>query len=189
MRGAWLAAPEKGFRVETVGVAGQPGARLICDHAECHFLYTENGCPRKQSSRRTNLAPLAGIDMEVADLAVLLGGGIPVVPHEAAWIADDADGSGPVMKLSRRLYGEVEKIYFAANMADVRAVEVFGLTGLKYRAEIVSTRIVDGYRIPDILKIESDGASMTLTVERAWYGVSLPTDAFVPKLPENELCD
>ncbi len=189
LRGAWLAVPEQGFRVETVGLAGQPGVRLICDGSQCHFLYTENGCPRKRSSRQTSLKQLAGIDMDVADLVVLLGGGVPVVSHDAAWMDDGADGAGPVMKLSRRFYGEVEKIYFTSNMADVRAVEVFGLTGLKYRAEIVSTRMKDGYRVPDMLEIENDAASMALTVERVWLDVSFPPDAFAPKLPENIPCE
>ncbi len=189
VRGAWLAVPKQGFRVETIGLAGQPGARLICDAAECHFLYTENGCTRKQRSRRTNLKPLAGIDMDVADLVVLLGGGVPVVSHEVAWMADGADGAGPVMKLSRRFYGEVGTIHFSPDMADVRMVEVFGFTGLKYRAQIVSTRLVDGYRVPDVLKIENDTASLVLNVERAWFDVSFPPDAFVPKLPENTRCD
>ncbi len=189
VRGAWLAVPEQGFRVETVGLAGHPGARLICDTSECYFLYTENGCYRKRSTRRTNLKPLAGIDMDVADLVVLLGGGVPVLSHDAAWMAKGADGAGPVMKLSRQFYGEVGKIHFLPDMSDVRAVEVFGLTGLKYRAQIVSTRMVDGYRVPDVLKIENNKASVVLKVEKAWFDVSFLPDAFVPKLPENHTCD
>ena len=39
-RGAWLGVPEDRFRIETVGMAGQPGARLICDGAQCHLIYS-----------------------------------------------------------------------------------------------------------------------------------------------------
>ncbi len=189
IRGAWLGVPNRKLRIETIGLAGQPGARLICDGKECHFIYSENGCYRKHTSRATNLRQLAGIDMEVADLVILLGGGVPIASHDAAWMEDAGYSSRPVMKLNRRFYGVVEKIYFSSDMAAVSMVEVFGFKDLKYRVQIVSTRVVDGYMVPDVLEIENETASMTLKVERAWFDVSYSPEAFVPQLPENNRCD
>ncbi len=189
MRGAWLGVPERKFRVETIGLAGQPGARLICDGDACHFIYSENGCYRMVTSREANLRLLAGIDMDVTDLVVLLGGGIPVVAHDAAWMADDAASAGPVLKMSRRFYGEVGRIYFSPDMAQVHKIEVFGFRGLKYRAQIVSVRTVDGYRVPDILEIENERAAFSLRVERAWFDVPYSPEAFVPWVPESNRCD
>lgn len=189
MRGAWLGVPERKFRVETIGLAGQPGARLICDGDACHFIYSENGCYRKVTRREANLRLLAGIDMDVSDLVVMLGGGVPVVSHDAVWMADDAGSAGPVLKLSRRFYGEVGKIYFSPDMEQVRKIEVFGFRGLKYRARIISVRTVNGYRVPDMLEIENDRASFTLRVERAWFDVSYSPEAFVPWVPESNRCD
>ena len=188
-RGAWLGVPERRFRVETVGVAGQPGVRLICDGDACHFLYEENACFRKISSRRQNLSQLAGIDMDVADLVLLLGGGIPVVDHDAAWIENENDPGGPVIKLHRRFYGEVETIRFTGDMSRVREVAVYGFRNLKYRAEIVSTRLVNGRRIPDRLLVENEDAAMQLVVERVWYDTEYGPDAFIPRVPEERLCD
>lgn len=188
-RGAWLGVPERRFRVETLGVAGQPGIRLICDGEACHFLYPENGCFRKISSRRQNLSQLSGIDMDVADLVLLLGGGIPVADHDTAWIEGADDPEGPVVKLHRRFYGEVETIRFTGDMSRVREVAVYGFRGLKYRAEIVSTRMVDGRQIPDRLLVENEEAAMQLVVERVWFGEAFPPDAFVPKIPEGRRCD
>lgn len=188
-RGAWLGVPENRFRIETVGMAGQPGARLICDGAQCHFIYSENGCYRKISTPEKNLRHLAGIDMEVADLVVLLGGGVPVVDHDTAWMEGNGDPAGPVMVLKKRFYGEVGKIYFSPDTDRVEIIEAYGFRQLKYRAEIISTRVVDGYVVPDILRIENDDAAMVLNVSRAGFGVSYPADAFVPAMPENDRCD
>lgn len=190
MRGAWLAVPPDRFRVETIGgVAGQPGTRLICDPAECHLVYFEDGCFRKISTRNKNLGRLAGIDMDVADLVLLLGGGLPIVPHDDARVEEDIDSFGAVMKLTKRFHGDVEKIYFSTDMSHVRMVEVFGFRELKYRATVVSTRMVDGYRVPEILHIENDNAEMELNLDRAWFDVDAASDAFVPDLPEDRRCD
>ncbi len=188
-RGAWLGVPEKRFRIETVGVAGQPGVRLICDGDACHFLYAENGCFRKISSLRQNLSQLADIDMDVADLVLLLGGGIPVADHDTAWIEGEDDPEGPVMKLHRRFYGEVGTIRFTGDMSRVREVAVYGFRNLKYRAEIVSTRMVNGRRIPDRLLVENADAAMQLVVERVWFDTEYAPDAFIPRVPEERLCD
>lgn len=189
VRGAWLGVPDNLFRVETVGMAGQPGARLICDKENCHFIYSEEGCLQKVSSRQKNLKPLAGIDMDVSDLLLLLGGGVPIVSHDTAWIEEVSGHDGPVIKMTRRFYGDVEKIYFTPDMSNVRMVEIYGFRGLKYRAEIVSMRIVDGYEVPDMLRIEDGSASMALRVERAWFDVVYSPEAFVPQLPEEGGCD
>jgi hypothetical protein len=187
MRGAWMGVPDNLFRVETIGVVGQPGARLICDGDQCHFLYSEDGCLRKISSREKNLRPLAGIDMDVSDLVLLLGGGVPIVPHDAAWMEDTPEG--PVLKLNRRFYGRVERIYFTPDMTHVYRVEIFGVRGLRYRAEIASTQMVDGYEAPDVLWVEDDSASMALKVDRAWFDVDYSPEAFVPQMPETGRCN
>lgn len=187
-RGAWLGVPDQWrFRVESIGIAGQPSIRLICDADACHFIYPENGCYRKISTRERNLGRLAGIDMEVADLVVLLGGGIPLVPHDKAWIEEES--TGPVMIMYRRFYGMVGKIYFTPDMSRVHTVELFGFRRLKYRAEIPSTSFVDGHVVPDLLLIENEAVAMELRVERRWFDVSYSPESFVPVLPENKSCN
>lgn len=188
-RGAWLGIPDGRFRVETLGMAGQPGLRLICDSDECHFIYSENGCLRKISSRKKNIGQLTGIDMDVADLVVLLGGGIPVVSHDAAWTGDPHAPGGPVITLHRRFFGEVQRIRFSPDMSRVREVSVFGFRGLKYRAEVVSIRKADGYVVPDVLHIDNEDAYLVLKVERAWFDdITYSPDAFIPDVPEDKLC-
>ena len=184
-RGAWLGVPDQRLRIESIGIAGQPSIRLICDRDACHFIYPENGSIRKISSRDRNLRRLAGIDMDVSDLVLLLGGGVPLAPHDTAWMEDGP--AGPVITLNRRFYGNVQKIYFTPDTSRVRMIEMFGFRALKYRAEIPSASLVDGYLAPDTLWVEDEAAALELRIERSWFDVTYSPESFIPALPENNM--
>lgn len=187
IRGAWIGAPEGMLRVEPLGVAGQPLAKLICDREACYFLFFENGCYKKRKSSEKSLKPLTGIEMDVNDLVLLFAGGVPVYPHDFAWI--DSTEKGRVLMLENRLQGVVEKIYLGPGLQANR-VEVFGWRGLEYRADMSKIREVNGYSVPGAILIENKAnAGLRIFIDRSWMGVTLPADVFVPKLPETNPCD
>ncbi len=189
IRGAWVGAPPGRFRVEALGLTGQPLAKLICDKRSCSFLFSENGCFKEVKRNEKSLKPLTGVAVDVDDLVLLLGGGVPVYPHDSAWI-EPAEGGGEVLVLRQRWGGIVEKLFFSPGGDRIDRIEIYGFTGLRYQAEIGPVLTGQSDLLPEFVRIVNDEkAGMQIMAERGWTEAVLPEDVFVPKLPDALRCD
>lgn len=191
VRGAWSAAPDGRFRVEPLGLTGQPLAKMICDYEACHFQFIEDGCLKVVKSGAKSIDPLTGVAIDINDLILLLGGGIPIRSHAYAWIEPSPEeDSESVLVLAGRLGSPVEKIFFSQGTTDIDRLEVYGWKGLIFRAHIGSAMVVDGHRMPGELRIENeDPAGLSIKVERSWAGMPVSDELFSTDLPENNRCE
>lgn len=185
VRAAWLGAPGGRFRVEAMGLSGQPFVKVICGPDLCSFHFPEGGEVRRRDTGRRSLGRLAGVDIDVDDLALLLGGGVPIADHDSV-AAYQTLGGGSMLVLKKRFSGTVQRIRFSTDPVSVREVEMFAWQGTAYRAEISEVRSVDGRNMPFELQIsDPEGNRLSVSVERCWADAAVPARAFSPELPGN----
>ncbi|MFW6283971.1 MAG: hypothetical protein ACOC1H_01105 [Desulfosalsimonas sp.] len=185
VRAAWLAAPGGRFRVEAMGFAGQPFVKIICGPDLCSFHFQEDGEVRRRDTGRRSLGMLAGVDIDVDDLALLLGGGVPIADHDMAAAYQTLRGDA-MLVLKKRFSGTVQRIRFSTDPIRVREVEMFTWQGSAYLAEILAVRSEDGRNMPSQLQIsDAEGHRLLVNVERSWADAAVPARAFSPELPGN----
>ena len=186
---AWIAKPGDRLRIEMISFTGQPMAKLVCNGKDAFFYWPDADCYHKQQLGKSPLKSLIGIPVGVDDLIALLGGGVPVYPHDSISIRQNPLSKETVVILKRKWYGVVEKITVAPDPSGITQVEVYDWRHLLYRVVIASEKIIQGRRMPSVLRITDDsGALLILTVDRCWWNVSVPADAFVVKLPAKDKC-
>ncbi|MBA2881748.1 outer membrane biogenesis lipoprotein LolB [Desulfosalsimonas propionicica] len=185
VRAAWLGAPGGRFRVEAMGLAGQPFGKIICGPELCSFHFPEGGELRRRDTGRRSLGRLAGVDIDVDDLALLLGGGVPIADHDSVAAYRTLCGD-PMLVLKKRFSGTVQHIRFSTDPIRVREVEMFTWQGTAYRAEILAVRSADERNMPSELQIsDAEGHRLSVSVERCWADAAVPARAFSPELPGN----
>ncbi|MGM0451903.1 MAG: hypothetical protein ACQERN_01900 [Thermodesulfobacteriota bacterium] len=187
VRMAWLGASGGRLRVEALALTGQSFAKLVCDRSDCYFLFRDDsGEHRREKSGTRTVEPLTGISVDVDALVLMLGGGVPIADHDAAWMQAGEGDNGDVVVLRDRWRGVVQKIYLTADGSGIRQIKRFGVTGLRYSAEISRLQMTDGRRMPYAVQIrDKDGNFMAISVQRCWADIDLPEDVFDPGLPEN----
>lgn len=186
---AWIAQPPERLRIEMISFTGQPMAKLVCDGENAFIYWPDSDCFHKQKLGHSPLKSLIGIPVGVNDLITLLGGGVPVYPHDSISVQKDVPSRGDVITLKRKWQGVVEKIIMVPGQTVARQVDIYDWRHLLYRAVVMSERVVRGRRIPAALKITDDsGASLVLSVDRSWWDVPVPADAFIVKLPAQDRC-
>ncbi len=185
VRAAWMGAAGGRLRVEAMGLAGQSFAKVICDPRQCYFYLLQDSEVSCKNTSRRNLAPLAGINLEVEDLLFLLGGGVFLADHDTA-AAYKGDSGDLVLVLRKSFSGIVQIIRLAENPLQVYETEVFNWRGLSYRALIHESSVADGRNMPLDLRIsDQSGHHLRISVERFWTDAAVPEHAFSPELPEN----
>ncbi len=186
---AWIAKPSDRLRIEMISFTGQPMAKLVCDGKNAFIYWPDSDCFHEQKLGSSPIKSLIGIPVGVNDLIALLGGGVPVYPHDSISIQQNVPSKGDVITLKRKWQGVVEKIIVAPGRTAVRQVEVYGWRHLLYRAVVESVKVVRGRRIPAVLKItDGSGASLILSIDRSWWDMPVPADAFIVKLPSQDRC-
>lgn len=185
VRAAWLGAPGGRFRVEAMGLAGQPFVKIICGPDLCSFHFPEDGELRRRDTGRRSLGLFAGVDIDVDDFALLLGGGVPIADHDRVAAYQMLCGDS-VLVLKKRFSGTVQRIRFSTDPVSVREVEMFAWQGTAYLAEILAVRSSDGRNMPFELQIsDAEGHRLSVSVERCWANAAVPARAFSPELPGN----
>ncbi|MBS0014308.1 MAG: hypothetical protein KFF46_10085 [Desulfobacterales bacterium] len=185
VRAAWMGAPGGRFRVEAMGLAGTPFAKVICGPDLCSFHFTEDGEIRRRDTGRRSLDLLAGVDIDVADLALLLGGGVPVSDHDTAAAYQTLSGE-PMLVLKKRFSGTVQRIWFSTKPVRVREMEMLNWQGVAYRVVIHAVSSKKGRNMPLELEVSDEkGHRLQLSVERLWADAAVPARAFSPELPAN----
>ena len=185
VRAAWMTAPGGCFRVEALGLAGQPFAKVICNPDRCAFHLLENGQLRKKNTGRRSLAPLAGVDIRIDDLGLLLAGGVPLIDYDAA-AAYETDTGSLMLELKKRFSGTGQRLLFDPDSLDIREIKIFGRGEVAYRVRIPEMLASKGRRVPARLEIsDPDGHFLRLTVERFWTDAAVSKKVFSPEFFEN----
>lgn len=186
---AWIAKPAGQLRMEMISFTGQPMAKLVCNGKDAFFYWPDKGCYHKQRLGRSPLKSLIGIPVGVNNLIALLGGGVPVYPHDSIAVRKNGGHRGNVISLKRKWQGVVEKIIMAPDPSTVHQIDVYNWRHLLYRIVVESDMVTGGRRVPSVLRITDDsGHVLLLSVDRSWWDVSIPRDAFVVRLPAQDKC-
>ena len=183
VRAAWMGADGGRFRLEALGLAGQPFAKIICGSGSCSFYFFSDSEMFHQKTSRQNLGPVTGIDIKVNDLLFLLGGGVNLAGYtKADAYRDDSDDL--LLVLKKTFSGIVQVIRFDGDTLRPVGVKGFGRRGVLYQADIHEVSEAGGRYMPLDLSIsDSSGNRMHFDVERFWTDMVVPESSFSHELP------
>lgn len=185
VRAAWMGAAGRCFRMEALGMAGQPFAKIICGSGKCSFYFISDSEIIQRKTSRRNLAPVTGIDIEVNDLLFLLGGGVSLSDYNKAE-AYSHDPKDLMLVLKKTFFGTVEIISFDRQSLRITQVQKIGHSGLLYQADINNASADSGRYMPVELRIsDKSGNRMRISVERFWTDIVVPESAFSHDLSGN----
>lgn len=176
-RAAWVGADEDRFRVEILGISGQPDRAMAGDGQWLYLLSKTEKRLFKQRSSDTDLGRLISIAIKPRDLVSLLAGRTPIPEYGfAELLSDPAHGLVLVLEKNRHV---VEKVFFSGDMPNVSRIERFDRNGeLLFEALFEVMQDIDGYRVPKRLSIIGPGAGLELTVERYWTFAKVSSETF-----------
>jgi hypothetical protein len=111
---------------------------------------------------------------------------VPLLEFDSIQFVEARPGQGPVLVLADNWWGTRQKIFYDKSLSQVQRVDVFNRSGsLQYSAEILSTQLINSYRVPGQLRLSSTkGIDFQLDIHRYWVNVELPPDVFVLTPPQ-----
>jgi outer membrane lipoprotein-sorting protein len=179
-RAAWVAAPDGRIRMEMLGPTGHSVAKFIFDGNTYAYVSHLDQQVHTYSRSNLNLGPLMGVAVPADDMVFYLVGGIPLREYDHMdLVTDDATGH-PVLVLTKRWRGTVQKIYPDMERQTVNRVEVFNRWGqLAYRADLGRFRQVNERQIPFSIQLtDEDGNGLRIDSDNYWTDVSLAPEMF-----------
>jgi len=178
-RVAWIAAAPDRIRLHVFGLLGQGRLTLAADGRRITLHSAADGRFYSRRADDPDLQKVVGFPIHVSDLVSLLMGRIPLRDHTRTRVVPDAGGSGGLVLSLDGFWGSRQKITFDAR-GRVREAAYFGAAGgLRYRVTLTARRRVDGYELPQELRLSTeDGRRLRLVVSRCWANPALPEGVF-----------
>jgi hypothetical protein len=185
-RVAWIG--EKPLKLSiAVLVSGYPAVKLATDGKWLYYLEVrgQDTTFRKIPASDPSLKKLISIPISSSEVIMLLAGQIPMPKFDSAALIEEKAPPGYVLVLKEKWWGVRQKIYYDQSISEVRRVDVFQRSGaLKYRAEIENRQSINGFQVPQQLRLLThDGADCLLMIDRYWVNVDPPPDVFVLSTP------
>jgi hypothetical protein len=186
-RVAWIGEKPVKFSIAVL-ISGYPAVKLAADGRWLYYLEVQGQETRfrKMETSDPDLKRLISIPVSVSDVIALLSGRVPLPEFDAVIINQEIAGQQFALLLTDRWWGIRQKIVYDASLSRIRRIEVYRRSGsLRYRAEIESTQQVDGFEVPQRLRLSNDeGIDFLLQINRYWVNVELPPDVFVLTPPQ-----
>jgi hypothetical protein len=186
-RVAWIGEKPVKFSIAVL-ISGYPAVKLAADGRWLYYLEVQgqNTQFRKMAASDPDLKRLISIPISVSDVIALLSGRIPLPEFDSVTFVQDTLNQGPVLVLIDNWWGIRQKIYYDATLSRIQRVDVFHRSGsLQYRAEIEGIQRVNGFQVPQRLRLASnDGIDFRLTIQRYWVNVDLSPSVFVLTPPK-----
>ncbi len=182
----WIAAVPGKLRIAMRSFSGQPVVSFASDGQWLYFFSHADSKFYKQRAQNTTLKRFFSIPINSADIVSILGGSIPLTPHNKAVVEKKGSENKYVMILKKRWGNVIQKIYFNENKSRVRKVEMIGTSGvLLYSIEFCGIRTIEKYQVPDCLIFSNaEGRGFQLEIDRYWADVEVSPSAFVLTPPQ-----
>ncbi len=181
-RAAWIGERPAKFSMAIL-VSGYPAIKLATDGVWLYYLeiHGQDTTFRKIATRDPDLDKLISISISASDVIALLSGRIPLPTFDSVTFIQETAARGPLLVLTDKWRGIQQKIFYDETLTEVQRVEVYHRSGtLKYRAEIANPQWVNGFQVPQRLRLSNDdGIDFELDIHRSWVNVELPPSVFV----------
>lgn len=200
-RTVWTGYGTKRFRIEILGISGQPVLSFADDGKWMTWRSLHPPRFAKKPSSESSLERLIDLPVRIPDIIALIAGRAPVREYRSASIISRSSGTGPYPQSSakdgekesalvlKRLWGRLaERILFADAEKELRQIEIFdGFGRLSYRAVFEKMQTLSGYRVPRrILMTNDTDVTLTLEIRRYWVDVQPRPSLFVLTPPEEK---
>jgi len=186
-RVAWIGEKPVKFSIAVL-ISGYPAVKLATDGRWLYYLEVQGQETqfRKMAARDPDLKRLISIPISASDVIAFIAGRIPLPEFDSVTFVEETSNKGPVLVLTDNWWGTRQKIFYNAPLSQVQRVDVFHRSGsLRYRAEIESTRRVNGFQVPQRLRLSNDdGVDFQLDIHRYWINVDLSPSVFVLTPPD-----
>ncbi len=181
-RAAWIGERPLKFSMAIL-ISGYPAVKLATDGVWLYYLEIQGQDTkfRKIATRDPDLDKLITISISVSDTIALLCGRIPLPKFDSVTFVQEKTARGPLLVLADKWWGIQQKIFYDETLSQVQRIDVFHRSGtLKYRAEIENAQWVNGFHVPQRLRLSNnDGIDLQLDIHRYWVNVELPPSVFV----------
>jgi hypothetical protein len=186
-RVAWIGERPVKFSIAVL-ISGYPAVKLAADGRWLYYLEVQGQESRfrKMATSDPDLEKLIWIPISISDVIVLLSGRIPLPEFDSIEFIQETSKQQFALVLTDSWWGIQQKIFYDATLSQIQKVEVYHRSGsLRYRAEVQGTRQVDGYKVPQRLKLSNDdGIDFLLDIHRYWVNVEVPPEVFVLTPPK-----
>lgn len=180
-RVAWIGALPDKLSIAVL-VAGRPVVKIAADgkHLYAIDLSDPKGSYKKIRVADPRLDRLTRIPATVKEITSILAGQIPLRTHSRA-VIQRADPGEDVTLVLEKWWAVVQKIHLSPDKKFVRRVEFFKTDGtLLYRIEFLDAQVVQGYRVPQRLRLSTEnGSAVQLDIERFTADVPITPVMFI----------
>jgi outer membrane biogenesis lipoprotein LolB len=188
-RVAWAGAGEDRLRIEVMGPAGKPVARLAMDgrHLYFHSFYPQRFHRKPLSDN--SLKYLTDVPIKISDLQAFMRGRIPIRPYRRS-VFSKKDEPGKSLLVLKNWWGvTVERIHLDPVRNRFSRLEFFSGGG-----QPVYHALLDDYQSKGVLEMPyrmtftsmDKSHGLELAVERLWMNVPVSENMFTLKNPEME---
>ena len=182
-RMAWAEIlPDNKLRMDIMGAVGVKVATLASDGKWVYLRIDQENRFYKKKNGRKLFKRMVDIPITIKDMVQLLGGKIPLAPHQSAVLIDKKN-SDPAyaLELIDKRGNTCQRIFFNSDLHYPMGFEILESDGtVSYQAEFSEMISLDNYRLPKHLILSSaDGNRFELAVERYWLNQPLPPSRFI----------
>jgi len=179
-RTAWIGSYPGRFRIEILGISGQPFISLAADHDNLFFLSHADAAYFHRDNPGATLEKLSSIPVTINDIMEFLTGRIPIREHESFYLTRSDSTNSYILTLEKQWTGTTEKIYLDETKTKIYKVEMFDIMGaLNYRAELKGAIPIDGFEIPSSLMLANEsGESFSLRIDRYFTNIPVAQSMF-----------
>ena len=186
-RVAWIGQRPVKFSIAVL-ISGYPAVKLAADGRWLYYLEVQGqeSLFRKMATSDPDLKKLIWIPISISDVIALLSGRIPLPEFDSIEFIQEISNQQFALVLTDSWWGIQQKIFYDATLSRIQKVEVYHRSGsLRYRAEVQNTQQVDGFEVPQRLRLSNDdGIDFLLDIHRYWVNVEVPPEVFVLTPPK-----
>jgi hypothetical protein len=186
-RVAWIGEKPVKFSIAVL-ISGYPAVKLAADGRWLYYLEVQGQETRfrKRATSNPDLKRLISIPISISDVIALLSGRIPLPEFDSVEFIQEISDQPFALILTDSWWGIQQKIFYDATLSRIQRVEVYHRSGsLRYRAEVESIQQVDGFEVPQRLRLSGDdGIDFLLDIHRYWVNVEVPPSVFMLAPPK-----
>ncbi len=155
-RAVWAGAEPGRVRFDARTPFGLPALSLACDESYLTAMAHSEGKYYRKHVGSSSLGQVFPVDMSCQDLYRLMTGRPPLIDYHSARLEKAEEEGMLTIQLSRRFKGTVARLRVDAQNRTLAGVELLNIHGKpRYQAWLVDSRMVEGFRLPHRLLLES----------------------------------
>ncbi len=155
-RAVWAGAEPGRVRFDARTPFGLPALSLACNESYLTAMAHSEGKYYRKRIGSSSLGQIFPVDMSCQDLYRLMIGRPPVIDYHSARLEKAEEEGMLTIRLNRRFKGTVARLWVDAQDRTLAGVELLNIHGKRsYQAWLADSRMVDGFRVPHRLLVES----------------------------------